>query len=41
MLNNRNNLAIRQKFRADFRMSPDTLMDIVTKVRNRLEKQGT
>ena len=37
--NNRNDLAIRQQFRADFRMTPDTFMDIVTLVRNRLEKQ--
>ena len=36
MWNNRNDLAIRQQFRADFRMALDTFMDIV---RNRLEKQ--
>ena len=41
MWNNRNGLAIRQRFRADFRMTPDTFMDIVTLVRNRLEKQDT
>ena len=41
MWNNRNNLAIRQRFRADFRMTSDTFMDIVTLVRNRLEKQDT
>ena len=39
MWNNRNDLAIRQQFRADFRMTLDTVMDIVTFVRNRLEKQ--
>ena len=38
---NRNDLAIRQQFRADFRMTPDTFIDIVTLVRNRLEKQDT
>ena len=38
MWNNINDLAIRQQFRADFCMTPDTLMDIV---RNRLEKQNT
>ena len=36
---NRNDLAIRQQFREDFRMTPDTFSDIVTLVRNRLEKQ--
>ena len=36
MWNNRNDLAIRQQFRADFRMALDTFMDIV---RNRVEKQ--
>ena len=41
MWNNRNDLAIRQQFRADFRMTPDTFMDIVTLVRNRLEKKHT
>ena len=41
MWNKRNDLAIRQQFRADFRMTPDTFSDIVTLVRNRLEKQGT
>ena len=41
MWNNRNDLAIWQQFRADFRMIPDTFMDIVTLVRNRLEKQDT
>ena len=41
MWNNRNDLAIRQQFRADFRMTPDTFSDIVTLVRNRLEKQDT
>ena len=39
MWNNRNNIAIRQQFRADFCMTPDTFMDIVTLARNRLEKQ--
>ena len=38
---NRNDLAIRQQFREDFRMAPDTFSDIVTLVRNRLEKQDT
>ena len=38
---NRNDLAIRQAFRADFRMIPDTFMDTITLVRNRLQKQGT
>ena len=37
MRNNRNDLAIRQQFRADFRMTPNTFMDIVNLVRNRLE----
>ena len=32
-------LAIRQQFRVDFRMAPDTFMDIVTLVRNRLENK--
>ena len=41
MWNKKNDLAIRQQFRADFRMTPDTFSDIVTLVRNRLEKQGT
>ena len=41
MWNNRNDLAIRQQFRADFRMTPDTFMDTFTLVRNRLEKQDT
>ena len=41
MRNNRNDLAIRQQFRADSRMTPDTFSDIVTLVRNRLEKQDT
>ena len=41
MRNNRNDLAIRQQFTADFRMTPETFSDIVTLVRNRLEKQGT
>ena len=41
MWNNRNDLAIRQQFRADFRMTPDTFMDIVILVRNRLEKKHT
>ena len=36
-----NDLAIRQQFRADFRMTPDTFSDIATLVRNRLEKQDT
>ena len=39
--NNRNDLAIRQQFRADFCMTPDTFMDTLTLVRNRLEKQNT
>ena len=38
---NRNDLAIRQQFRADFQMTPDTFSDVVTLVRNRLEKQDT
>ena len=38
---NRNDLAIRQQLRADFRMTPETFSNIVTLVRNRLEKQGT
>ena len=41
MWNNRNDLAIRQQFRADFRMAPDTFMDTFSLVRNRLEKQDT
>ena len=41
MWNSRNDLAIRQQSRVDFRMIPDTFMDIVTLVRNRLEKQDT
>ena len=41
MWNNRNDFAIRQQFRADFRMTPDTFMDTFTLVRNRLEKQYT
>ena len=41
MWNNRNDLAIGEQFRADFRMTSDTFMDIVTLVRNRLEKQDT
>ena len=41
MWNNRNDFAIRQQFTADFRMIPDTFSDIVTLVRNRLEKQDT
>ena len=36
MWNNRNDLAITQRFRADFRMTSDMFMDIVTLVRNRL-----
>ena len=36
MWNNRNGLAITQRFRADFRMTSDMFMDIVTLVRNRL-----
>ena len=39
MRNNRNDLAIKQQFRADFCMAPETFSDIVTLVRNRLEKQ--
>ena len=39
MRSNRNYLAIRQQFRVDFRMAPDTFMDIVTLVRNRLENK--
>ena len=39
MWNKRNDLAIRQQFRADFRMTLDTFIDIVTLVRNRLEKE--
>ena len=38
MWNNRNDLAIRQQFRADFRMTPDTIMDAFALARNRLEK---
>ena len=41
MWNNRNDLAIRQRFRTDLRMTSDTFMDIVTLVSNRLEKQDT
>ena len=41
MWKNRNDLALRQQFRADFRMTPDTFMDTLTLVRNRLEKQHT
>ena len=41
MWNNRNFLAIGQQFRTDFRMTPDTFMDIVTLDKNRLEKQDT
>ena len=40
MWNSRNDLAIRQQSRVDFRMIPDTFMDIVTLVRNTLEKQN-
>ena len=40
-MKNRDDLARRQQFRADFRMTPDIFMDVVTLVRNRLEKQGT
>ena len=32
MWNNRNDLAIRQQFRADFRMTPNTFIDTVTLV---------
>ena len=39
MRNNRNDLAIRQQFRADFRMAPNTFMDTITFVWNRVEKQ--
>ena len=41
MENNRNDLAIRQQFRVDFRMTPNTFMDTFSLVRNRLEKQDT
>ena len=41
MWSNRNDLAIRQQFRTDFRMTPDTFMDIFSLVKNRLEKQDT
>ena len=41
MWSNRYDLAIRQQFRADFRMTPDTFMDTFILVRNRLEKQDT
>ena len=41
MWNNGNDFAIRQQFRADFRMTPDTFMDTFTLVRNILEKQDT
>ena len=41
MWNNRYDLAIRQQFRADFRMTPGTFMDTFILVRNRLEKQDT
>ena len=39
MWNNRNDLAIWQQLRTDFCMTPDTLLDIVILVRNRIEKQ--
>ena len=38
---NRDDLARRQQFRADFRMTPDKFMNVVTLVRNWLEKQDT
>ena len=41
MWKNRYDLAIREQFRADFCMTPDTFKDIFTLVRNRLEKQDT
>ena len=41
MWNNKNDLAIRQLFRADFRMTPGTFMDTFTLFRNSLEKQDT
>ena len=41
MWNNRNDLAIRQQLRADFRMTPDTFIDTVTLVSNRIKKQDT
>ena len=41
MGNNRNDLAIRQQFTVDFRMTPNTFMDTFSLVRNRLEKQDT
>ena len=41
MWNNINDLAIKQQFRADFRMTLDIFMDIVTLVRNKQEKQDT
>ena len=34
-------LAVRQYFRADFRMTPDTFMDTFNLVKNSLEKQDT
>ena len=39
MWNNRNDLAKRQQYRADFRMAPNTFMDIITLVRKRLENK--
>ena len=41
MWNNINDLAIKQQFRADFRMTLDIFMDIVILVRNKQEKQDT
>ena len=41
MWNNRNELAIRQQVRADFRMIPVPFMNIVTLARNSLGKQDT
>ena len=41
MQNNWNDLAIRQQFREDFCMTPDTFINTFTLVKNRLEKQVT
>ena len=38
MWNHRNDLPIRQQFRADFRMTPDRFLDTFTLVRNKLRK---
>ena len=41
MWNNRNDFALIQQFKADFCVTLDTFMNIVTLVRNRLEKKHT